>query len=359
MKEFRPAILRMHQGGVAKRKIARLLRIPESTVRYAIERFEETGTNEDRQGRGPKITARTQRNVQRAKGMIQRNPTTRANSTRKLAKKLRTSPSSVWRMLREDLGLKPFKYQKRQTLTEAAKKKRLDRSRALLERFSRNKHRRIVFSDEKLFDIEQVCCFLMFSSLLKVFNHQNDRIWSDDAPEPDQRVVERAQKPGSVMVWGAIHATGKPPLVFVEAGVKIDQEVYSDMLREHFFPWAADHLGDRGWCFQQDGAPSHKAFTVQEMLAEECPEFIKVDPHWRTPTGEWPPNSPDLNPMDYSVWSILEAKACAKPHSTVESLKRALVKAWDEISVETLAKIVDNFPKRLRACVAAEGGHFE
>ena len=57
------------------------------------------------------------------------------------------------------------------------------------------------------------------------------------------------------------------------------------------------------------------------------------------------------------MWSILEEKACAKPHTTVESLKRALVKAWDEITVETLAKIVDNFPKRLKACIEANGGH--
>uniref|UniRef100_A0A914BVW0 Uncharacterized protein n=1 Tax=Acrobeloides nanus TaxID=290746 RepID=A0A914BVW0_9BILA len=59
------------------------------------------------------------------------------------------------------------------------------------------------------------------------------------------------------------------------------------------------------------------------------------------------------------VWSILEEKACPKPHPNVESLKRALLKAWDEIDVETLAKIVDNFPKRLEKCVAANGGHFE
>jgi hypothetical protein len=87
------------------------------------------------------------------------------------------------------------------------------------------------------------------------------------------------------------------------------------------------------------------------MLREECPDFISRD--------EWPPNSPDLNPLDYSVWSILEAKACAKPHPTVASLKKSLKKAWNEISVETLSKIVDNFPKRLKACVEAKGGHFE
>ena len=95
------------------------------------------------------------------------------------------------------------------------------------------------------------------------------------------------------------------------------------------------------------------------MLAKRCPDFIRVDTHWRRNDGEWPPNSPDLNPMDYSVWSILEAKACAKPHKNVESLKRALLKAWDEISVETLVKIVDDFPRRLKACVDANGGHFE
>ena len=30
-----------------------------------------------------------------------------------------------------------------------------------------------------------------------------------------------------------------------------------------------------------------------------------------------------------------------------------------EIIVETLAKIVDNFPKRLKACIEANGGHFK
>uniref|UniRef100_A0A914DI04 Transposase n=1 Tax=Acrobeloides nanus TaxID=290746 RepID=A0A914DI04_9BILA len=55
----------------------------------------------------------------------------------------------------------------------------------------------------------------------------------------------------------------------------------------------------------------------------------------------------------------LEEKACAKSHPTVESLKRALIKAWDEIKVETLSKIVDDFPNRLKACIEADGGHFE
>uniref|UniRef100_A0A914D4W7 glucuronosyltransferase n=2 Tax=Acrobeloides nanus TaxID=290746 RepID=A0A914D4W7_9BILA len=34
-------------------------------------------------------------------------------------------------------------------------------------------------------------------------------------------------------------------------------------------------------------------------------------------------------------------------------------KAWNEISLEALVKIVDNFPKRLKACIDANGVHFE
>jgi hypothetical protein len=186
---------------------------------------------------------------------------------------------------------------------------------------------------------------------LKAFNPQNDRIWAEEPPETEERVAERVQKAASVMVWAAISARGKTPLVFVEQGVKIDRNVYMDLIREHLLPYAEEDFDGEQWCFQQDSAPAHKANDTQDMLREECPDFISRD--------EWPPYSPDLNPLDYSVWSILEEKACPKSHPNVESLKRALLKAWDEIDVETLAKIVDNFPKRLEKCVAANGGHFE
>ena len=44
MKEFRPAIIRMHERGVEKGEIGRLLGIHEATVRKARKRFEETET---------------------------------------------------------------------------------------------------------------------------------------------------------------------------------------------------------------------------------------------------------------------------------------------------------------------------
>ncbi|GFW80326.1 histone-lysine N-methyltransferase SETMAR [Trichonephila clavipes] len=41
---------------------------------------------------------------------------------------------------------------------------------------------------------------------------------------------------------------------------------------------------------------------------------------------EGPPYLSALNPMNYSVWSILESKTCTKPHKTLVSLKQSLLR---------------------------------
>ena len=107
MAEMRPAIIKLHEKGFSTRKIGELLDVPQRTVVDDIKRYKETGSNEDRKGRGRKKEARNRRNVQRGKGMIQRNPTTKENSTRKLAKKLEVSRMTAHRILHFDLGLKP------------------------------------------------------------------------------------------------------------------------------------------------------------------------------------------------------------------------------------------------------------
>jgi transposase len=49
------------------------------------------------------------------------------------------------------------------------------------------------------------------------------------------------------------------------------------------------------WYFMKDGAPAHNAFMTSEFLAER-----------RLVLSEWPPNSPDLNPIGM-VWGIVKA----------------------------------------------------
>ena len=46
--------------------------------------------------------------------------------------------------------------------------------------------------------------------------------------------------------------------------------------------------------FQQDGAPAHRSRHTVAYLRSNVPEFTEPE--------NWPPNSPDLNPVDYAVW---------------------------------------------------------
>ena len=103
--------------------------------------------------------------------------------------------------------------------------------------------------------------------------------------------------------------------------------------------------------FQQDGAPAHTANITQTWLQQNIPEFIRKE--------EWSPYSPGLNLMDFSICSILETKACAISHSSIESMKRSFTRAWEQIPQETMRAAVETFPRRLRAVFQMKGGYSE
>ena len=98
--------------------------------------------------------------------------------------------------------------------------------------------------------------------------------------------------------------------------------------------------------FLRDSAPAHKAKSTQEWFRRQNIELIKPE--------EWPSSSPDLNPLDYKIWSFLEDIVCARPHKNLEHLKSALVKAVDEIDMNVVRAAIDDWPQRLRACVRQE-----
>ena len=273
------------------------------------------------------------RNRKTIKKRVGRNPRV---SMRKIARETGIPRESVRLIAKNELGLKAFKLQKGQLLTDQNKKVRVQRSRALLQRVAGHE---IVFSDEKIFTIEAY------------HNHQNDRIWAHKSLL-SEKIVSHSQHPQSVMVWAGICASGKTPLVFVDPGVKINKNYYlTEILQGVLEPWARAHFGNRDWIFQQDSAPAHKAREVQNWCQANFPGFIT--------SQEWPPYSPDLNPLDFSVWAILEARACATPHKNLDSLRRALLREWAKISVQEVRAITENFPKRLRLCIKDKGGHFE
>ncbi|CAH1396364.1 unnamed protein product [Nezara viridula] len=72
--------------------------------------------------------------------------------------------------------------------------------------------------------------------------------------------------------------------------------------------------------------------SAQQWLQTNISEFISV--------SDWPPESPDLNPLGYRLSSELERMACHRPHPNLESLKQSLVRAVEHFLEEVMRSAI-------------------
>ena len=86
-------------------------------------------------------------------------------------------------------------------------------------------------------------------------------------------------------------------------------------------------------------------------ITRESPDYI-------FPTL-WPPNSPDLNPVNYKVWSVLQERVYRSRIRDVDHLKERLLEEWSLFDQRIIDKAVKQWRERLRAYVRADGGQFE
>ena len=64
-----------------------------------------------------------------------------------------------------------------------------------------------------------------------------------------------------------------------------------------------------------------------ELLKEVTPDFI--------PPSLLPPNSPDLNPVNYAIWGIMQDRVYNKGKiANVEELRQRIVDEWERLISE-------------------------
>jgi len=107
--------------------------------------------------------------------------------------------------------------------------------------------------------------------------------------------------------------------------------------------------------FQQDGAAPHTANRVLTWFEETFGEHLislRSD-------IEWPPHSPDLNPLDFFLWGYLKDRVDSPPPSDLAEIKSAITREITKIQLDTCKEVVRNFKNRLQIVVAKKGGHLE
>ena len=334
----RDQIVALKTAGFSNQEVMKKLNVCRKTVFNVMKRFNETGSTSSKPIPGRKRSVRTKRITEIVKKRMKRNP---RRSMKKIAKDLKIPETTMRRVVKEDLGLKASKMQRRHLISAASKQKRLDREKKMLEEIQNAADKVIIWSDEKMFTVQSVV------------NSQNDRVYAaraEDLPE-GSRVHLRRQKPAGVMVWAAVASDGeKSPLIFIEEGAKVNSQVYLKMLEENVLPWLTETFGEQ-YIFTQDGAPAHTSNVSQKWCKEHFQGF------WDK--NMWPPSSPDINPMDFSIWSILESDVSKISYSSVTALKQALATAWSNVDQETVRRSCLSVTSRLKALVRAKGGHIE
>ncbi|KAI6657841.1 MhmaT1 transposase [Oopsacas minuta] len=182
MESKRSAIIELFKNGKNQKEIMRILNIAETRRNFifrTITQFNETGNiiNKPRSGRPVSVTTIRMRKTVRSR--VWRN---HQRSVRKMAKELKVTRGSPQNIVRRDLGLSSFKRRKVHFITDQIKMKRLSRSKGLLSRFATQGLDRVLFSDEKLFIVEQVS------------NRQNDGICRH-VPLPSLRNTDLLNEP--------------------------------------------------------------------------------------------------------------------------------------------------------------------
>jgi len=104
----------------------------------------------------------------------------------------------------------------------------------------------------------------------------------------------------SLLVSVTVASLGATQLHFLEPGVKVNGDYYRNTVLLNMLLLDIRSVFGDYYVLKQDGAPVHRPRDTVTTLQRETPEFI--------PPEMWPPNSPYLNPVDYSIWGMLQER---------------------------------------------------
>ena len=160
--------------------------------------------------------------------------------------------------------------------------------------------------------------------------------------------VMKTKFPATVMVFGVLSSEGHiiPPHIF-EVGLKVNTKVYLDVLKSVVIPW---------WPVADPGCGSG---TRSRPTSPKRPRLG----FGRSATTLYPsltgPLLPDLNPLDYFVWSYVENITNMTSHNTKASLIAAIRRVFAELLPALVEKARSQFQIRIEAVIEAEGIYIE
>ena len=268
-------------------------------------------------------------------------------SIRRRSSELKISKSSLQRILKQDLHLKPYHISVHQGITTANKEKRTAMCQWFIMRVRQDNAflKNVWFSDEAHF----YCSGNV--------NARNNIHWASRKPD---NVIQPDLHSKKATAWVALSSQGIiGPFWFCDENgetLTVTADRYLGMLSRFDTDLRSfcDHGAMQNQWFMQDGAAPHTARRVLSWLQEHFQDRVIG----RLTSNEWAPHSPDLNPLDFFLWGYIKDQIQGETFADVEMLKRRvdqLIKATPKTMCE---RAVEHFASRVKMC-ADRNGYFE
>lgn len=331
-----------HSQHVTITAIARSLKIARSTVRHHLNAGQPPSRRAKPQPPGvspAKIAEITQRRqlvdqAATAKRIITRKA---KRSTRTYMRKVYPSPNAIAQFLRtrgfnvsattvrRDLIALGYQARRRRVVPLLNAQMKLNRVLACQDMLTpRNTLKfdinRILFSDEKRFDSD---------------DHTHCYDWIKRGQVPLGR--EHDTNATKVMVWGVIGVNFRHLVILKSGG--IDAERY----QEECLQPVLRTLKAPGAVFMQDNARPHSCESTKRYLRRHRVQVL-----------DWPPYSPDLNPIE-NLWAYLSKRVSAVAPFGAEKLEAAIVEEWNSIPQFVINNLVVSFERRVKECIRLGG----
>ncbi|CAF3503406.1 unnamed protein product [Rotaria socialis] len=336
-KDVRDVAMSHFKNGKKAPEIAKLLanKGHRSTIDRWIRRYKQSGSIGVNLKSGRPKTARTKRLINLVKKRLDSKVSRK--SLRTMAKDFNTSLWTIKRVLNEDLNKKCYRKINVQKLKEDQKLTRKECCQWIRKNISSAKTIEMMFTDEKIFTKNGY------------FNPKNDVIWASNRSDANESrgLHEMEKYPISIMVALGATWNGITTPYFFQRGERLTGQSYCDQLLP-FYQREGDRLfGHRNWGFQQDGASCHTDKKAQDWCKKNFKFFISKN--------KWPPNSPELNPLDYSIRDNISKNVAYNKVRTINELRREIEKAMKKVDVNFVRDTIAAFLQRVRSVEKHDG----
>lgn len=193
---------------------------------------------------------------------------------------------------------------------------------------------RVLFTDEKIFRISS--------------NRRGEFITRTIDEKYSPHCIQGFSKGGfQVHVWAGIGWRGTSPLIRIQGTLNAHQYQNQVLQNVREIGNTVAGFGGRGnqrqWIFQQDNAPAHTARTSRQFLEEENITLL-----------EWPPNSPDLSPIE-NLWAFVSARVPRTPVHDADEFFERISAVWEEVAQNLLTKLFRSMPRRIGEVIKRRG----